>query len=160
MVPILTSLVIECQRVGFHKNALKFAQMLMKSENRDKVDTKFRRKIETLVRKSPGMQPSVEELHEELQITSMPCPYCNENVRENEFTCYTCRNAIPFCIASGLHIVKNDLTKCPNCHFPAIMSHFLKILSFETQCPMCSETIDIGQVKMLLDLEDIFHVNQ
>lgn len=130
----------------------------MKSETRDKVDLKFKRKIETLVRKSPGVQLSEEELQNELEIDLQPCPYCEEKVKENELTCFSCRNMIPYCIASGLHIIKHDLTKCPHCHFPAIMAHFVRLLSVETQCPMCNTPIDIGQIRTVLLLDDIFQL--
>ncbi|XP_017460655.1 PREDICTED: WD repeat-containing protein 19-like, partial [Rhagoletis zephyria] len=62
---ILTTLVIECQRAGYPKTALKYAQLLMKPESREKVDAKFRRKIETLVRKSAGVVVTPEELDKE-----------------------------------------------------------------------------------------------
>ena len=139
--------------------------MLMKPEMRDKVDPKFKRKIETMVRKQAGVQYNSVELQAELDFACTPCPYCEDKgeqhlLAENEFTCSSCRTVIPYCIASGLHIIKEDLTMCPSCHFPAIMSHFLKLLSFETQCPMCNSQIDIGQIKSVLVLEDIFHVSQ
>ena len=128
----------------------------MKPDTRDKVDPKFKRKIETLVRKSAGVQVNERELMNELDIANLPCPFCDTPVPENQFTCFSCQNVIPYCVASGLHIVKEDLTKCPSCHFPAIMSHFLKLLSFETQCPMCNSPIDIGQIKSIMVLGDIF----
>lgn len=50
MVAILTSTVIECQRSGFKKEATEFASMLMRAEYRTKVDGKYRKKIEQIVR--------------------------------------------------------------------------------------------------------------
>lgn len=127
----------------------------MKPENRDKVDPKFKRKIETLVRKSAGVSINGEDLQSELDIAHLPCPYCDTPLPENQFTCFSCQNVVPYCIASGMHILKDDLTKCPSCNFPAIMSHFLKLLTFEAQCPMCNSPVDVSQIKSILHLEDI-----
>jgi WD repeat-containing protein 19 len=50
VVPILTSTVIECQRSGMKRQALEFAAVLMRPENRNLVDAKYKRKIEQIVR--------------------------------------------------------------------------------------------------------------
>eukprot|EP01138_Halocafeteria_seosinensis_P010566 gb/GECG01010788.1/.p1 GENE.gb/GECG01010788.1/~~gb/GECG01010788.1/.p1 ORF type:complete len:1429 (+),score=207.41 gb/GECG01010788.1/:1-4287(+) len=55
-VEILTSAVIECQRAGLKRSAYEYATMLMRPEYRNRVDEKFRRKIEQLVRR-----PKTEE---------------------------------------------------------------------------------------------------
>lgn len=55
-IEILTSAVIECQRAGLKRSAYEYATMLMRPENRNRVDPKFRRKIEQLVRR-----PKTEE---------------------------------------------------------------------------------------------------
>lgn len=49
-IPILTSTVIECQRSGMKRQALEFASVLMRPENRSRVDAKYKRKIEQIVR--------------------------------------------------------------------------------------------------------------
>lgn len=156
MVQIVTTLVIECLRAACNKNALKYAYVLMKPEHRDKIDVKFKKKIEVLVRKSPGMQYTEEELQEELEIDSYPCPYCDEKVREDEFTCYGCRNAIPFCIASSMHIDLPQLSKCPHCTFPANKASFVKLLSFENVCPMCNTSVDVTNVETVASIHDTF----
>lgn len=157
-VQILTTLVIECLRAGLSKNALRFAQILMKPDNREKIDAKFKKKIEVLVRKSPGVQYSGEELEQELDVEYYPCPYCEEKVKEDEFTCYSCRNTIPFCIASGMHIDIHQLSKCPQCSFPAISGHFHQLLSFDSTCPMCGSEVHDSSVKTVHQLQDIFDV--
>ena len=50
VVPILTSTVIECHRAGFKKEAFEYAAILMRPEYRNKIDSKFKRKIEQIVR--------------------------------------------------------------------------------------------------------------
>ena len=50
IVPILTSTVIECQRAGLKVSAFSFAAMLMRPEYRQQIDTKWKKKIEQIVR--------------------------------------------------------------------------------------------------------------
>lgn len=50
IVPILTSAVIECHRAGLKNSAFSFAAMLMRPEYRCKIDPKYKKKIETVVR--------------------------------------------------------------------------------------------------------------
>lgn len=50
VVPILTSTVIECHRSGLRNSSFGFAAMLMRPEYRDKIDLKYKKKIEGIVR--------------------------------------------------------------------------------------------------------------
>ena len=50
IVPILTSTVIECHRSGLRNSSFSFAAMLMRPEYRDKIDLKYKKKIEGIVR--------------------------------------------------------------------------------------------------------------
>lgn len=49
-VQILTSAVIECSKAGLKNAAFTYAAMLMRPENRKKIDEKYRKKIEAVVR--------------------------------------------------------------------------------------------------------------
>merc|ERR1719198_683686 len=51
IVPILTSVVIECQKANFKTSAYPFACTLMRPEYRPQVLEQYKRKIETIVRK-------------------------------------------------------------------------------------------------------------
>merc|ERR1719443_2232674 len=51
IVPILTSVVIECQRASMKNQAYQFACTLMRPEYRQQVSEQYKRKIETIVRK-------------------------------------------------------------------------------------------------------------
>ncbi|KAH9424866.1 WD repeat-containing protein 19 [Dermatophagoides pteronyssinus] len=182
-VQILTSVVVECIRAGYMRNALKYAFILMKQENLNQIDSKLKKKIENLVRKSASSEKRIsshEELRQELAIESNPCPYCSESVLDDEFVCNGCRTAIPFCIASGMHIRKSDLTKCFHCQFPAIKTYLLKLLKSSTTikntnnnndygnddddnnnnnyCPMCEQKIDKDQLKQIT-MDEIFNIN-
>ncbi|CAG2166593.1 unnamed protein product [Oppiella nova] len=158
IVPILTSAVIECQRAGLKRESLEFATTLMKGEYRDQIDLKFKKKIETLVRKSGGAHLRTGDTSDADLIHTL-CPYCDNEVIDTELSCHKCRNSIPFCIATGLHIIKEDLTVCPNCHFPAILSHILRLISNEPICPMCNTTIDLTQMAQLEDFQSVLDSN-
>jgi len=126
VIPILTSAVIECQRADLKKYALQYASALMKPEHRDRIEPKFKKKIEALVRKSAGLRDNLDN-SESTEIGNLtPCPYCDSDLLETELICYNCRNTIPFCIATGHHLIKNDLTCCPSCHFPSILSQLTR----------------------------------
>lgn len=122
-VPILTSTVIECQRSGLKKSSFQFAATLMKPEYKDQVDSKYHKKIEAVVRK-----PAKTEDEESL---SSPCPFCENRIAETELHCDKCKRTLPYCIASGRHVVKGDLTECPYCHFPAIRSELAKFVEYD-----------------------------
>ncbi|XP_015234608.1 PREDICTED: WD repeat-containing protein 19 [Cyprinodon variegatus] len=142
VVPILTSAVIECQRAGLKKSAFDFATMLMRPEYRNQIDLKYRKKIEALVR-----HPNTSELEEETK----PCPYCGFQLPENDLMCISCKNNIPYCIATGRHMLKEDWSMCPHCEFPALYSEFILLLETESVCPMCSENLSATQVKKITD---------
>ncbi|KAK6619206.1 hypothetical protein RUM44_003588 [Polyplax serrata] len=138
IVPILTSTVIECSRAGLKTSAFNFAAVLMRSEYRSQIDSKYSKKIEAIVRK-PGKEHRLG-MGEEKESHS-PCPICELPVPEYDLNCEQCKSCLPFCIATGRHIVKDDLTVCPNCDFPAIMSELFSLLKSEATCPMCSEQV-------------------
>ncbi|XP_015117789.1 WD repeat-containing protein 19 [Diachasma alloeum] len=137
IVPILTSTVIECHRAGLKHAAFNFAAMLMRPEYRMQVDAKYSKKIEAIVRKPPKTRD-----HEVEDEPLTPCPYCKNRIPETDINCDKCKNTIPFCIATGRHVVENDFTFCPQCDFPAIRSEFLRIVETEETCPMCNEKVD------------------
>ncbi|KAK3739122.1 hypothetical protein QZH41_010524, partial [Actinostola sp. cb2023] len=49
IVPILTSTVIECHRSGLRNSSFSYAAMLMRPEYRQKIDLKYKKKIEQIV---------------------------------------------------------------------------------------------------------------
>uniref|UniRef100_A0A3Q3N032 WD repeat-containing protein 19 n=1 Tax=Mastacembelus armatus TaxID=205130 RepID=A0A3Q3N032_9TELE len=145
VVPILTSAVIECHRAGLKNSAFGFAAMLMRPEYRNEIDPKYRKKIEAMVRR-----PDMSELEEE----TAPCPFCGFQLPQNELLCMSCKNNLPYCIATGRHMLKEDWSMCPHCKFPALYSEFILLLETETVCPMCSETLSVQHVKKIPDSAD------
>ncbi|KAL7981697.1 hypothetical protein Chor_010892 [Crotalus horridus] len=93
IVPILTSTVIECHRAGLKKSAFSFAAMLMRPEYRNQIDPKYKRRIETLVRRPDTSEGEGEE-------PTTPCPYCEFMLPECELLCPGCKNNLPYCIAT------------------------------------------------------------
>ncbi|XP_049780005.1 WD repeat-containing protein 19 isoform X1 [Schistocerca cancellata] len=146
IVPILTSTVIECSRAGLRKSAFTYAAMLMRPEYRSQVDPKYAKKIEAVVRKPARGAPEEDE-------SVSPCPYCNSDLPDTELQCPRCKNTIPFCIATGRHIVKDDLTACPHCDFPAIYTELITIVQSGELCPMCSENIDPNDLTRIQSAE-------
>ncbi|XP_028973960.2 WD repeat-containing protein 19 [Esox lucius] len=142
IVPILTSAVIECHRAGLKNSSFSFAAMLMRPEYRNKIDPKYRKKIEAMVRR-----PDTSEVEED----TTPCPYCGFQLPQCELLCPGCKNTLPYCIATGQHMVKEDWSICPHCEFPALYSQLIQLLETESVCPMCSETVIVDQVKKISD---------
>ena len=88
IVPILTSTVIKCYQSGLRDHAFSYAAMLMRPEYRDKIDLKYKKKIESIVRKP-------DKSHIDEAVT--PCPYCDTELPETELVCPGCKNNIPYC---------------------------------------------------------------
>ena len=153
-VPILTSTVIECHRSGTSTNivtthvcrsglknsAFTYAAMLMRPEHRKEIDEKYRKKIEAIVRK-PQRTEEPEKVSR--------CPYCPNEVPDSDLHCDQCKNNLPYCVATGYHIVPNDLTICPLCKFPAIKSEFVKLAEDGVVCPMCVETVAVSDIRVI-----------
>ncbi|XP_040191059.1 WD repeat-containing protein 19 [Rana temporaria] len=142
IVPILTSTVIECHRAGLKNSAFSFAAMLMRPEYRNKIDVKYKKKIEAMVRR-----PDTSEVEEE----STACPFCDFKLPECDLLCPGCKNNLPYCIVTGRHMVKDDWCICPHCEFPALYSEFKKLMESESICPMCSERVTDDQLKKVPD---------
>nr|XP_030126799.3 WD repeat-containing protein 19 isoform X2 [Taeniopygia guttata]XP_030126800.3 WD repeat-containing protein 19 isoform X2 [Taeniopygia guttata] len=142
IVPILTSAVIECHRAGLKNSAFSFAAMLMRPEYRSKIDPKYKKKIETMVRRRDTS---------EIEEPTTACPYCAFQLPECELLCPSCKNNLPYCIATGRHMVRDDWTVCPHCDFPALYTEFKSLLQTENVCPMCSERINTVDLKKIND---------
>uniref|UniRef100_A0A915BKF7 WD repeat-containing protein 19 n=1 Tax=Parascaris univalens TaxID=6257 RepID=A0A915BKF7_PARUN len=89
VVPILTSAVIECSKAGLKSSAFNYAAQLLKPENRKKVEEKYRKRIEAIVRKSDRTADEGDK--------KSACPYCNNLTEESELVCNSCKNLIPYC---------------------------------------------------------------
>lgn len=133
VVPILTSTVVVCSKAGLKSAAHRAAVSLMQPEYRQKIDAKYKKKIEALVRRADkGGDPDEPR---------PPCPHCAFPVPETDLACDNCKSTIPYCVVTGRHIVDSDFALCPSCNFPGYYSEFKKLLALDESCPMCSTSL-------------------
>lgn len=155
LVPILTSVVIECQRAGMKDQAYQFACTLMRPEHRSQISEQYKRKIETIVRKPQNTEgaPSMRE-------EKSPCPYCSSPLADSALDCGNCKDIAPFCIVSGMHMVTSDWSHCPHCLFPAKYTQLFELAKgmpgeagkgVGTECPMCGVELKPSEVPNVPD---------
>jgi WD repeat-containing protein 19 len=126
------------------KSAFNYAVMLMRSEYRDKIDPKYGKKIESIVRKAPknikqlndfdDPIPNGNDDDDDVEISkrkstneSSPCPLCNYDLNVYEINCSQCKSSLPICIATGQHLTAiHEICQCPECLFPAIKTEMIK----------------------------------
>jgi hypothetical protein len=78
---------------GLHTKAFAYASQLLRPENRPHVDTRYKRKVEQVVRRGAMVDaPAVAEDH------PLPCPFCDTPVPEFALKCSGCRAALPYCV--------------------------------------------------------------
>ena len=150
-VQILTSTVIECMRGNLKEAAYNWACILMRPEHRPFIDEKFKKQIEKVAIKRPkGGDPDE---------SNSPCVFCNAYIMDYDLECESCKNSLPFCIASGKHMILSAWSQCSNCRFPAILQELTKSLDAEGDCPMCSEKYSSSALSLVPDpLEDLKNV--
>ncbi|KAJ3394005.1 WD repeat-containing protein 19 [Entophlyctis sp. JEL0112] len=141
IVPILTSTVIECHRADLKKESYEFASMLMRPEYRNLVDSKYKRKIEQIVRRPEKDESTVSE-------KLSPCPYCKYMIPETSLDCIECKNHLPYCISTGKHMTLEEWSTCPNCEFPSLLSGFKLIVSHTKVCPMCNTDLVLEELQL------------
>lgn len=134
IVEILTTTVVQCQKVGLTQSAYEYAAMLMRPEYRDRIDPKYRDRIQKIVIKTDRSAEEPEE-------PCTPCPVCEFELAETQLDCPSCKNTLPYCIATGRHMTLADWAWCPNCRFPALGGPFQAMLGSVGSCPMCSAAL-------------------
>lgn len=124
------------------KSAFNYAVMLMRAEYRDKIDAKYAKKIESIVRKAPKNIKQLNDFDDEngneedddVEMSkrkstndSSPCPLCNYDLNVYEINCAQCKSSLPICIATGQHLTNiHEICQCPECLFPAIKTEMTK----------------------------------
>ena len=153
VVPILTSTIIECHRSGLKQSAFSYAVVLMRPEHRSSIDEKYRKKIEGIVRRPPPKVNNGENTALEEPPKLTPCPFCAEDVLESELYCGHCKSTLPYCVATGFHIISTDLTTCQSCFFPGFRSEMLRLAQGNDgrgePCPMCGEGLESNSLKSI-----------
>lgn len=147
-VMILTTAVIESYRSGMKKKAFEYASTLMRAEYRGDIPEKYKKKIESIVRKHKS---TVEDPEEEATFS----PYdATVRVPVTELMCPTTRQEIPFCICTGYHVVANDMCICPNSNMPAIYSEYVKWIEKNGTDPITDKPVNLSDVRRLSDPSD------
>ena len=114
--------------------------MLVRPEYIDQVNPKFKKKVEGIARKPVKQDDDPEPLS--------PCPHCSFKIPETELNCPNCKNNIPFCIASGKHMIISEWSHCPACKMCGIYSELKRVLENEASCPMCESNVHPMMVKL------------
>ena len=114
----MTSTVITCAKAGLRETAFKLAARLLQGAYKEKLDKKYRRKLETIVRKAENVSDKPEIL--------TACPECATETKEFDLSCSGCKMNIPYCIVTGKHIISNDFALCNSCNMPGSFSNFQK----------------------------------
>lgn len=154
VVPILTSVVIECQRAKLSAEAYNHACTLMRPEYRSDISEQYKKKIENIVRKpSAGGDEVVEKL--------TACIFCGFMMPESQLDCPNCKNISPFCIVTGMRMTREDWSYCPSCNFPAFREALIRCLTPPADqqppveslcCPMCDQPVKPSDVPTVTDL--------
>ena len=78
-------------------------------------------------------------------------------VLDTQLECPTTKNVIPYCIATGKHIVLHDLCVCPSCAFPASFTAFTKLIDQmeDHSCPMCNQPIALATIRKMEEAEAV-----
>lgn len=142
-INVLTTTVAECAQAGLKQAAYQWSCILVRPENIDQVAPKFKKKIESIARKPVKTDDDPEPL------TS--CPHCSFKIPETELQCPQCRNNIPFCIASGKHMILNEWSSCPSCKMCCNLTDMKKVLEAEPICPMCENNVPPMSVRIADD---------
>ena len=104
-VPILTSVVVACTKAGLKQSAHEYALQLMKPEYRSKIDAKFKRKIEAIIRKA-------QDLDEIAEPTSK-CPVSSQQIPITSLECPTTQEELPMCVVTGRHVGEGGPPRLP-----------------------------------------------
>ncbi|CAM9896506.1 unnamed protein product, partial [Hapterophycus canaliculatus] len=91
-------------------------------EYRGQIDKKFRRNIEAIVRR-----PNRDE---EPEPTSK-CPISGVEVPITHLECPSTKDALPMCVVTGQHMMREDWCLCPRSRMPALLSHYEVYLQHE-----------------------------
>jgi len=142
-VNILTTTVSECTQAGLKQAAYTFACMLVRPEFINDVNPKFKKKIEASARKPVKIDDEQENL--------TLCPSCQFQIPETQLYCTNCKTNLPFCIASGKHMVLNEWSSCPNCKMCANYTDFKRIIENSPECPMCDSAVNPMNVTISID---------
>jgi WD repeat-containing protein 19 len=148
MTNIMTTCIGECSQAGLKQQAYQQACVLIRPENIDQIPPKFKTRIESIARRPVKTDDPAEEL--------TPCPFCKFHIPEYTLDCPNCKRNLPFCCASGKHMVLQDWSSDPPSKMPANYQELKKMLEFEALSPICDKPVNPMQVTIANDCEAEF----
>ena len=128
MVNIMTTTIGECTQAGLKQQAYQWACVLIRPESIDKIPPKFKTRIEQIARKPVRQEDPAEPL--------TPCPFCKFQIPEYRLDCPSCKRNLPFCCASGKHMVLSEWSKSPQCGLPGNYFELKKMVEANGTCPI------------------------
>ncbi|RKP21137.1 hypothetical protein ROZALSC1DRAFT_20784 [Rozella allomycis CSF55] len=128
---ILTSTVIQCLKVNLNKSAYEIALIAMRAENRNSIDSKFKKRIESLVR-----HPDKDAVDVEEEISR--CINCDSLVKITSLECMSCRERMPMCILSVIDLC--DVDREPM-WMTVNIKYAEKYISEGLGCPFCRKEL-------------------
>ena len=137
---IITSTIGECTQSGLKQNAYHWACVLIRPENIDQIPPKFKAKIEGIARRPVKAEDETEPLS--------ACPNCGFSIPETRLDCPSCKSNLPFCCASGKHMVLSDWSSCPRCKMACNYSEMKRVLEAEPECPMCNQGVQPMELRL------------
>merc|ERR1712061_596366 len=116
----------------------------MSAEHRPHISEQYKKKIENIVRKPA---PETDDAKEVMS----PCMYCAATLADSLLDCANCKNISPFCIFSGMRMLRDDWSYCPSCKFPARRTALTAAVQAGDNCPMCDSEIKAADVPVVAD---------
>jgi hypothetical protein len=74
------------------------------------------------------------------------CPFCDFMIPATMLDCPSCKNTLPYCSATGNHMLVDDWTQCPSCRFPCNYTPFVEQVRAGSACAMCAQTPQLAAV--------------
>jgi WD repeat-containing protein 19 len=65
--------------------------------------------------------------------------------------CPSCKNISPFCIVTGMRMLRDDWSYCTFCNFPARRGALLTLAEAGDACPMCDSSLKGVEVPLVTD---------
>lgn len=144
----MTTCVGECAQAGLKQIAYQWACVLIRPENLNQIPPKFKTRIESIARRPVKVDDEPESL--------APCPYCKFEIPEYRLDCPGCKHYLPFCAASGKHMILSEWSSCPKCSMCTNYSEMKKMTEFEPVCPICDAQVAPMSVTIADDVQSEF----
>ena len=72
---------------------------------------------------------------------------------QTDLDCIHCKSMLPFCVASGKRVPREEWGACSSCLMPYRVSSMRRVVEANAQCPMCGVAMDAGDVRRLPERE-------